>query len=241
MIEVLSKSNTGIIIENKKYNVFCYADDILLSGTTITGLHVNFIENHGLRFNNIKTSCFIRGKHPFCSNPKWYINGEEIVLKENVNYVGAILSNHAGNNHVAARRSICRKTFYSLQNACLCFKGLQTDTKLHIFQILVEIVFIMQNIVKISQNIKDLDNMYSKLLKQMLGLDNFCKNTPLFQAFMMQKISYIIDFNNLTLFSNIFNSHSGATGFSFYQLCNKFECSNTLYSRLNKICFRKKC
>ena len=97
-----------------------------------------------------------------CSNPKWYINGEELVLKENVNYLGAILSNHAGNNHVAARRSICR-------------------------------------------------NMYSK---QMLGLGNFCKNTPLFQAVMMHKISDIIDFNNLTLFSNIFNTHSGATGFN---------------------------
>ena len=90
-----------------------------------------------------------------------------------------------------------------------------------------------------SQNIKDLDNMYSKLLKQMLGLGKLCKNTPLFQAVMMQKISDIIDFNNLTLFSNIFNSHSGATGFNLDQLCNKFECSNTLYSRVNNICMRK--
>ena len=73
----------------------------------------------------------------------------------------------------------------------------------------------------------------------MLGLGNFCKNTPLFQAVMMQKISDIIDFNNLTLFSNIFNTHSGATGFNLDQLCNKFECSNTLYSRVNKICMRK--
>ena len=195
MIEVLSKSNTGIIIENKKYNVFCYADDILLSSATITGLQtlidvsVNFIENHGLRFNPIKTSCFIRGKHPFCSNPKWYINGEERVLKENVNYLGAILSNHAGNNHVAARRSICRKTFYSLQNAGLCFKGLQTDTKLHIFSNTCRnsLYYACEAILLSSQNIKDLDNMYSKLLKQMLGLGNFCKNTPLFQAVMMQK------------------------------------------------------
>ena len=45
--------------------------------------------------------------------------------------------------------------------------------------------------------------MYSKLLKQMLGLGNFCKNTPLFQAVMMQKISDITVFDNLTLFSNI--------------------------------------
>ena len=82
-------------------------------------------------------------------------------------------------------------------------------------------------------------NIYSKLLKQMLGLDIFCNNTPLFQAVMMQKISDIIDFNNLTLFSNIFNFHSGATGFNMDQLCNKFECSNTLYSRVKKICMRK--
>ena len=247
LIEVLSKSNTGIIIENKKYNVFCYADDILLSSTTITGLQtlidvsVNFIEKHGLRFNPIKTSCFIRGKHPFCSNPKWYINGEELVLKENVNYLGAILSNHAGNNHVAARCSICRKTFYSLKNAGLCFKGLQTDTKLHIFSNTCRnsLSYACEAMFLSSQNIKDLDNMYSKLLKQMLGLGNFCKNTPLFQAVMMQKISDIIDFNNLTLFSNIFNTHSGATGFNLDQLCNKFECSNTLYSRVNKICMRK--
>ena len=70
----------------------------------------------------------------------------------------------------------------------------------------------------------------------MLGLGSFCKNTPLFQAVMMQKISDIIDFNNLTLLSNIFNSHSGTTGFNMDQLCNKFECSNT---RVNKICMRK--
>ena len=157
-----------------QYNVFCYADDILLSSTTITDLQtlidvsVNYIENHGLRFNPIKTNCFIRGKHPFCSNPKWYINGEELVLKENVNYLGAILSNHAGNNHVAARRSICRKTFYSLQNAGLCFKGLQTDTKLHIFSNTCRnsLYYACEAMFLSSQNIKDLDNMYSKLLKQ---------------------------------------------------------------------------
>ena len=63
--------------------------------------------------------------------------------------------------------------------------------------------------------------------------------TPLFQAVIIQKISDIIDFNNWTLFSNIFNSNFGATGFNLDQLCRKFECSNTLYSRVNKICMRK--
>ena len=64
----------------------------------------------------------------------------------------------------------------------------------------------------------------------------------------MQKISDITDSNNLILFcntlnshnlilfSNTLNSHSSATGFNVDQLCNRFECSKTLYSRVNKIC-----
>ena len=46
----------------------------------------------------------------------------------------------------------------------------------------------------------------------------------------------MIVFNNLILFSNTLNTHSGATDFNVDQLCNRFECSNTLYSRVNKIC-----
>ena len=52
----------------------------------------------------------------------------------------------------------------------------------------------------------------------------------------MQKISDMIEFNNLILFSNALNSYSGATGFNMDPLCDRFECSNTLYSRVNKIC-----
>ena len=44
--------------------------------------------------------------------------------------------------------------------------------------------------------------------------------TPLFQAVIIQKISDIIDFNNWTLFSNIFNSNFGATGFNLNQCKN---------------------
>ena len=69
MIGVLSKRNTGIIIENNKYNVLCYADDILLSSTAIYALQM-------------QASLF--------SNPKWYIDDEELVLSENVNYLGPV-------------------------------------------------------------------------------------------------------------------------------------------------------
>ena len=55
----------------------------------------------------------------------------------------------------------------------------------------------------------------------------------------MQKISDMIEFYNFILFSNTLNSRSGATGFNMVPLCDRFECSNTLYSRVNKICIIK--
>ena len=38
LVDSLSSCDAGIRINNVKYNVFCYADDLLLTSTTITGL-----------------------------------------------------------------------------------------------------------------------------------------------------------------------------------------------------------
>ena len=56
----------------------------------------------------------------------------------------------------------------------------------------------------------------------------------------MHKIFDFIDFNNWILFSNILNFRSCATSFNMDQLCNRFECSKTLYSDVNEICIRIK-
>ena len=53
----------GTKIDSTTYNVFCYADDLLVTSATITGLHKpldyaeQFITSHDLRFNPIKTQC----------------------------------------------------------------------------------------------------------------------------------------------------------------------------------------
>ena len=51
-----------------KYNAFCYADDVLLTSTTVSGLQSlmdtanEYITQHGLRFSPLKTNCLIQGK-----------------------------------------------------------------------------------------------------------------------------------------------------------------------------------
>ena len=38
LINILSESNNGVTIKGINYNVYCYADDILISSTSVTGL-----------------------------------------------------------------------------------------------------------------------------------------------------------------------------------------------------------
>ena len=63
--------NCGISNEKENYNVFAYADDLLVCSLSVTGLQklidtesVN-VEQHGFKLNSNKTKCMVFGKHPF--------------------------------------------------------------------------------------------------------------------------------------------------------------------------------
>ena len=64
----MAKCNGRIKITGTSYNLFVYADDILLTSLTATGLQTminvahKYITDHGLRFNPSKTECTIFGK-----------------------------------------------------------------------------------------------------------------------------------------------------------------------------------
>ena len=61
LVEKLSKCSGGILINNDTYNVFCYADDLILTILGVTGLQElidtanSYITEHGLKFNPTKT------------------------------------------------------------------------------------------------------------------------------------------------------------------------------------------
>ena len=66
LVQRVNEMNCGISIGDKRFNIFCYADDILLASTTITGLQVmadvctDYVEAHGLNFNASKTNWTIK-------------------------------------------------------------------------------------------------------------------------------------------------------------------------------------
>ena len=99
LIDRLSSQHCGISINKNSYNVFCYADDLILTSLTITGLQSlinisrNYITSHGLNFNPSKTTCTTFGTTHQVVNPTWSLNGVKLKQDESVTYLGTRLSN----------------------------------------------------------------------------------------------------------------------------------------------------
>ena len=78
LVNDLSNSADGIKIKNVSYNVFCYANNILLANLTVTGLQNNlddqYIADHGMRLNPLKTECVSFGQNHFVSSPVWSLD-----------------------------------------------------------------------------------------------------------------------------------------------------------------------
>ena len=113
-MEELDKTVGGIRIRGEKFNAFGYADDALWTSVTATGLQalitcaVNYVSIIWIIIP-VKTNCLIRSRCPFATLPVWYINGIEQAVKDEINYLGVILSNSSWNSHVSSRISSGKK------------------------------------------------------------------------------------------------------------------------------------
>ena len=53
--------------------------------------------------------------------------------EEYLKYLHAVIGNNNSSLHITSRLSACRKSFYSLQGAGLCHKGLAAKTATHVW------------------------------------------------------------------------------------------------------------
>ena len=84
LVSDLNSEECGISIGQNHFNVFCYADDLLLCSLTVSGLQklINiankYILEHGLAFNPAITRCMTFGRKTLTSAPLWNINDEHL-------------------------------------------------------------------------------------------------------------------------------------------------------------------
>ena len=98
LIDKLSSQHRGISINMESYNVFCYADDLILTSLTVTGLQSlidvsrDYINSHGLNFDPSKTTCTTFGTTHQLVKPTWILNGTKLKQDDAVTYLGTRLS-----------------------------------------------------------------------------------------------------------------------------------------------------
>ena len=86
LVQHVNAMDCGISIGNKCFNIFCYADDLLLASATFTGLQAmvdactDYVKSRGLNLNVSKTSWTIIGKTPFTS-PALMLSGTVLSME----------------------------------------------------------------------------------------------------------------------------------------------------------------
>lgn len=249
LVNKLSNTVGGVKINGTSYNVFCYADDVLLTSATTTGLQKlidvanEYITEHGLSFNPTKTQCITFGRSFFTSCPQWSLNGSVLqdVTSVGISYLGATLANDS-KGHCEARIKSCRRAFYAFQSVGLHTNGLAPDMVAHIWRTAIQPVLCygVQCMSLTRKLLHDLDKTQSRLLKTCLGLSKYCRNTPLLRAMKINTVSLHYDIGSLDLLKSHFAND--AVGLCFYSFMisqlrkGKLSGHDTLVNRCDKIC-----
>ena len=190
----------------ESYNVFCYADDLILTSLTVTRLQSlidvsrDYITLHGLNFNPSKITCTTFSTTHQVVKPTWNLNGIKLKQDDAVTYLGTRLSNQA-HDHIDNRITAARCTFYGLRNAGVCAKGANPFTIAHIYKTVVQpiLTYGCSTLNLKHTNINELEKVPASLIKTALGLSKYSRNTPILSTLNIKKISRIIDERHLTL------------------------------------------
>jgi len=248
MVKTANEMN-NITIAGHHYGAFCYADDLLLSSLTVTGLQSminycsSYISQHGLTFNASKTVCTTLGPSHFVNTPFWTMDNVQLTNQGHVNYLGAVISNEKLLN-IDNRSSKFRKAFYYLQGAGLCKGGVNPSVIRHIWTTALTpiLTYSLSSMPITEPAMKELDSLQTKLLKTSLGLPKYCRNSPLLSALNLPRIRDLIDIHSLNLArTNILSSSRSKYFYNHLIRChsnNSVNMSNhnDLISRVKKIC-----
>ena len=186
LISLLSNYSGGITIHNDAYNVFCYADDLIIASLSVTGLQemiyaaTSYIVDHGLNFNPAKTTCKTFGSCNFKISPKWYINNCLLTSDNSVTYLGTTLTGNV-TDHSDVRIKSARRAYYGLEGAGVCCDVVASKTLTHIYKVAFQPILTYNWCAAISidnRSVKSLEKTQGMLLKTALGIPKKSQKLP---------------------------------------------------------------
>ena len=73
------------------------------------------------------------GKNPFTTLPKLNINSVHLDVKNSIKYLGSVLCESGGTEHLNSRICSAKRSFYTLQVAGLCNDGLSPEAIIYVY------------------------------------------------------------------------------------------------------------
>ncbi len=171
-------------------------------------------------------------------NPRWYLNGIELPVSGELNYIAAIIANKF-HSHQKKQLKAARKAFYTLQGSGMCDNGVKPDVVALLGNARIQPILLygIQSFPINKTDITEIDKSQAKLLKSAIGLHKYYRNTPLLNAMNVNKIPKLRDIYTLDLLRNAMYSQSQATTFyNFIINSGSYNNPRNLVSRVNTVC-----
>ena len=155
----------------------------------------------------------IIGKSPFTHEPTWRLND---CILNNVNKLEILgnVFNQYGNSsdHVNNRIAKSRQTFYGLSSAGITYPGASPDVQACLYKCICQstLTYGLECMPNSAVQMRRLESVQGKLIKQSLGLNKRSHNTNILRALNINKVQDIVNRNVLSLYTRIFKVESPA-------------------------------
>lgn len=226
-MKILGNSKSGMRVGKYLYNSFAYADDVSLFSATVPGLQdlINICADYSSRwrfnFGIKKTKCMVVGNrsHCFISDPQWYLNDTHIDNVSNMEILGVNFSRTVRfDEHVSTRIQKCKRSMYSLSNIGMCYPGLSTEGKVHLYKTvcLPSLMYGLEYVALCNKNLKDVQSAQGSVLKNVCGLRKRSHHNSFLKALSIEHASSYINESTKSLFTNICLTSSSTRNLCIY-------------------------
>ncbi|KAK2177349.1 hypothetical protein NP493_604g01048 [Ridgeia piscesae] len=155
----------------------------------------------------------IVGKCSLYQDPKWRLGDKCLGNEESLNILGNVFNRGCNNaSHVTNRLTKCRQSFYGLGNPGLLYPGATPDVQAYLYKCIRQptLTYGLECMGSTAIQMRRLESVQGRLIKQSLGLSKLSHNTAFFKALNIEKIKDIVNRNVLSLYNRIFKVESPA-------------------------------
>ena len=237
MINQIQASEDGIRIGSDKYNCFAYADDVTLFCATAPGLQnlINICAEYAsfwrFNFGINKSKCMIAGRSSLKSNTKWWLGQDPMDNVNSLEILGTVFSDDGHSKlNTDKRIKSCRQCLYSLQPVGMCYPGLATDAKVHLWKMicLPTLIYGSDALHMDKSDLQRLNSAQGCAIKSLLGLGKRAHHTKLLQALSFPSVQEVINKNTVNFFNRIFKVRSPLRTLCIY-LISKYSTTGVLH------------